>query len=279
MSLLQILNQKGQDIVEYAILLAFCAVIGYGAHSLGFFSLLDDNYSKTAEVAFMPSDIKPLETNVSGNVAAVMEFDLSTPAGRLAADKAKIKKLGESLAAHFKKNNVKDDFTKADSPVELDGDYISILVLPDGSLNIYCAANGKKWLTELDQNSTTYKNYVAALKDVGIDLSNSYISDTVVRNSKNKDMGKTQYYTDTNFKLYSSGDEGGLNNGYAISFTKLNNEMQLKYYELNNPYTKEDLGTMYVPRSWLATGESNNKVSDDGKDKYPNKQTVDLSVD
>ncbi|WP_093729156.1 hypothetical protein [Succiniclasticum ruminis] len=216
----------------------------------------------------------------AANVLAGSEFDLSTPEGRLAADKARIKKLGESLASHFKKTGARDGFDKVDNPVELNGDYISILVLPDGSLNIYCAADGKKWLTELEQSDkTTYDKYASALKDIGIDLSNSYISDDVVKNSSGKEMGKTQYYTDTNFKLYSSGDEGGLNNGYAISFTKLNNEMQLKYYELNNPYTKEDLETMYVPRSWLANGDSNNNVSPDGKDKYPNKLTADLSVD
>lgn len=260
MKIRNMFKEKGQGIIEYALILAF--VVGIGMMLSG---------------SNLGGSVKSVFDDVA-NVLLGPEYDLNTPEGRLAADKARIKKLGESLAAHFKKKNVKDDYPK-DNPVDLIGDYINILVLPDGSLNIFCAANDKKWLTELDQNGDTYKSYAAALKEVGIDLSNSYISDEVVKNSKNIVMGNTQYYTDTNFKLYSSGDEGGINNGYAISFTKINGEMQLKYYELNNPYTKEDLGTMYVPRSWLATGESNDKVSTDGADKYPNKLTTDLSVD
>lgn len=257
------IKPKGQGIIEYALILAFVVGIGMVLMSGG----------------GIKDSVKGVFDDVA-NVFAGSKYDLSTPEGRLAADKARIKKLGEALAANFKKNKVKDDFDKADNPVELNGDYLSILVLPDGSLNIFSAANGGKWLTELEtENPTTYNSYVSALRNVGIDLSNAYISDTVVKNSKEKEMGTTQYYTDSNFKLYSSGDEGGLNNGYAISFTKLDNKMQLKYYELNNPYTKEDLGTMYVPRSWLANGDSNNKASDDGKDKYPNKLTTNLEVD
>lgn len=245
-----IAKQKGQGIIEYALLLAF--IVGIGMMMSG-------------------SDLGGAIKGAFDNAA-----NLSTPEGRLAADKARIKKLGETLASKFKKSGVKDNFNK-NNPAELQGTYISILVLPDGSLNVF---SDNKWLTELDQTKDPYKRYAAALKDVGIDLSNSYISDTIVKNSNDKNMGKTQYYTDTNFRPYSSGDEGGLNNGYAISFTKnKNNEMELKYYSLNNPYTKEDLGTMYVPRSWLATGEGNNQPSPDGKDKYPNNLTANLSVD
>lgn len=259
-------RHKGQGIIEYAILLAF--IVGIAMMLNG---------------ADLGGTVKGVFDDVA-NVLAGSEYDLSTPEGRLAADKARIKKLGEALAANFKHNskNVDDSYDKADNPTTLQGDYLSILVLPDGSLNVFTAANGGKWLTELQQSDpTTYNNYVSALQNVGIDLSNSYVSDAVVKNDKGKDMGKTQYYTDTNFKPYSSGDEGGINYGYAISFTskKPDNEMNLKYYELNNPYTKEDLGTMYVPRSWLATGEANDKISEDAKDKYTNKLTKNLDVD
>ena len=256
-------KRKGQGIVEYALLLAFVVGIGMMLSGSNIGSAVAGVYDDVANVLF-------------GS-----EYDLSTPEGRLAADKARIKKLGEAIAANFKKKNVKDEFEKVDNPAILNGDYLSILVLPDGSLNIFTGTGSQgKWLTELEQSDpTTYNNYVSALQNVGIDLSNSYVSDAVVKNDKDKDMGKTQYYTDANFKPYSSGDEGGLNNGYAISFTKLNNEMQLKYYELNNPYQKEDLGTMYVPRSWLATGEANNKTSPDATDKYTNNLTKNLDVD
>lgn len=260
------LHKKGQGIVEYALLLAF--IVGIAMMLNG---------------TDLGGAIKGVFDDVA-NVLAGSEYDLSTPEGRLAADKARIKKLGEALAANFKHNskNVDDSYDKADNPTTLRGDYISILVLPDGSLNVFTAANGGKWLSELkDSDPTLYNNYVSALQNAGIDLSNGYVVGDSIKNSKNKDMGTTQYYTDTNLKPYSSGDEGGINYGYAISFTskKPDNEMNLKYYELNNPYTKEDLGTMYVPRSWLATGEANDKISDDGKDKYPNKLTTNLDVD
>ena len=258
-------KQKGQGIVEYALLLAFVVGIAMMLNGVNLGSAIKGVYEDVANVLF-------------GS-----EYDLSTPEGRLAADKARIKKLGEAIAANFKKTGAKDEFDKSKNPepVNLKGDYLSILVLPDGSLNIFTGTGSQgKWLTELEQSDpTTYNNYVSALQNVGIDLSNSYVSDAVVKNDKGKDMGKTQYYTDANFKPYSSGDEGGLNNGYAISFTRLNNEMQLKYYELNNNYQKEDLGTMYVPRSWLATGEANNKPSPDATDKYTNNLTKNLDVD
>lgn len=261
-------KRKGQGIVEYALLLAF--VVGIAMMLNG---------------ANLGSAIKGVFDDVA-NVLAGSEYDLSTPEGRLAADKARIKKLGEALAANFKHNskNVDDSYDKADNPTTLRGDYISILVLPDGSLNVFTAANGGKWLSELkDSDSTLYNNYVSALQNAGIDLSNGYVVGDSITNSDNppKFMGVTQYYTDTNLKPYSSGDEGGLSYGYAISFTskKPDNEMNLKYYELNNPYESKDLGTMYVPRSWLATGEANDKTSPDAADKYTAKLTKNLDVD
>ena len=251
--------------MEYALLLAFVVGIAMMLNGANLGSAVAGVYDNVANVLF-------------GS-----EYDLSTPEGRLAADKDRIKKLGEAIAANFKKTGAKDEFDKSKNPepVGLNGDYLSIIVLPDGSLNIFTGnKNEGKWLSELAQsNLDTYNNYVSALQNAGVDLSNGYVVGDSIKNSNKKDMGTTQYYTDANLKPYSSGDEGGLNNGYAISFTKLNNEMQLKYYELNNPYQKEDLGTMYVPRSWLATGEANNRTSPDATDKYTNNLTKNLDVD
>lgn len=258
-------KRKGQGIVEYALLLAFVVGIAMMLNGANLGSAVAGVYDNVANVLF-------------GS-----EYDLSTPEGRLAADKDRIKKLGEAIAANFKKTGAKDEFDKSKNPepVGLNGDYLSIIVLPDGSLNIFTGkGNQGKWLSELAQSDPdTYNNYVSALQNAGIDLSNGYVVGDSIKNSNKKDMGTTQYYTDANFKPYSSEDEGGLNNGYAISFTKRNNEMQLKYYELNNPYKKEDLGTMYVPRSWLATGEANNRTSPDATDKYTNNLTKNLDVD
>ncbi len=250
-----IAKEKGQGIVEYAILLAF--IVGLAAMLMG------------------NGGIKDAVIDTFDRVATFIAC--TTPEGRLAADKARIKKLGEAIAANFKRNNnnVIDDYTKADSYAVLKGEYISILVLSDGSVNIFTGTGGNgKWLTELDQ--ATRDEYVSALKNAGINLNDDpYISTTAVLNGNNN-MGKTQYYTDTNLKPYSSGDETGLNNGYAISFTQLNGKMQLKYYELNNPYTKEDLGTRYVPRSYLRDGTSNGAPSEETKAKYPNNPTSNL---
>ena len=257
-------KRKGQGIVEYALLLAFVVGIAMMLNGANLGSAVAGVYDNVANVLF-------------GS-----EYDLSTPEGRLAADKARIKKLGEAIAANFKKKNVKkDDYEKVDNPAILNGDYLSILVLPDGSINIYTAVDGGKWLSELEQSKPDiYNNYVLALQNAGIDLSNGYTVGGTIKNEDGKNMGITQYYTDSNLKPYSSGDDGGLNYGYAISFTsKPDNEMKLRYYELNNPYQKEDLGTMYVPRSWLATGEANNKPSPDATDKYTNNLTKNLDVD
>ena len=56
--LLRILNQKGQDVVEYAVILAFCALVGYSAHSMGFISIMSDTYNNKASNDFNSSDIE-----------------------------------------------------------------------------------------------------------------------------------------------------------------------------------------------------------------------------
>ena len=235
-----IAKEKGQGIVEYAILLAF--IVGLTAMLMNAGGIKDaviDTFDRVANF-----------------------IALTTPEGRLAADKARIKKLGESLAANFKKNGVENSYQN-ENAVDLRGNHLSILVLPDGSMNLWCDG---KWFTELNGNELA--RYQTALQNAGLDISNVFISDT------GTSPNKSQYVTDPNYKLYSSGDEGGLTNGYAISFYRDGNEMKLRYYELNNPYKSEDLGTTKVPRSWLANGKSNDNVDDGGA--YPNVQTKDL---
>jgi len=242
------IKQKGQGIIEYAVLLAF--IVGLAMFLQG---------------GGLAGAVKETFDNVANFIA------LTTPEGRLKADKTRIKNLGLAIAANFIKSGATDTFDKDKNAVSMRGDYVSILVLPDGSMNIFCAQD-KKWLTELDQNGNYYKDYAAALKNAGIDVSDVHMGET-------SSLGKTQYMTDSNLKLYSSEDDGGLKNGYAISFAKVGNEMKIRYYELNNNYKSEDLGTLAVPRSWLATGESNTKYSPDAESKYgKTAQTKDLDL-
>lgn len=105
-------NQKGQGIVEFAILLAFCAIIGYTASSLGFISTMDANYGKKAAKDYNSSDIIKNETKVAGNLESVSnvsgipeppdwgklqpgDFSSSNSLTRLASDQLALGNLGE----------------------------------------------------------------------------------------------------------------------------------------------------------------------------------------
>lgn len=69
-------KRKGQGIVEYALLLAFVVGIAMMLNGANLGSAVAGVYDNVANVLF-------------GS-----EYDLSTPEGRLAADKDRIKKLG-----------------------------------------------------------------------------------------------------------------------------------------------------------------------------------------
>lgn len=73
--LLRILDQKGQDIVEYAVILAFCALVGYSAHSMGFISIMSDTYNNKASNDFNSSDIEEKKTTIAGNLDSVTNVE------------------------------------------------------------------------------------------------------------------------------------------------------------------------------------------------------------
>ena len=50
-TLFKFLNNKGQGLVEFALILAFCAGIGYAANETGFAAALSDSFYNTVEVA------------------------------------------------------------------------------------------------------------------------------------------------------------------------------------------------------------------------------------
>lgn len=68
---LQFLNKKGQGIVEFALILAFCAGIGIAAREAGFSEALDAAFAGTGEVT-APKDIQPgVSTGSSGSSTTV----------------------------------------------------------------------------------------------------------------------------------------------------------------------------------------------------------------
>ena len=63
-------KEKGQNLVGFALIVAFCAGIGLAAREAGLMEALNDTYSRQ-ETAFAASDIKSGETKVSGDIGAV----------------------------------------------------------------------------------------------------------------------------------------------------------------------------------------------------------------
>ena len=64
-------SKKGQGLVGIAVVIAFCVAVGAAVRDAGMLDALNAIYSDTAQTAFAPPDIKPGETTVSGNVAAI----------------------------------------------------------------------------------------------------------------------------------------------------------------------------------------------------------------
>ena len=71
----RLLNQKGQGIVEYAVILAFCAVVGYAVHSMGFISIMSDSYNQKASNDYNSSDIAKERTTIAGNYGSVTNVE------------------------------------------------------------------------------------------------------------------------------------------------------------------------------------------------------------
>ena len=65
------LSEKGQGIVEFGVVVAFCVAIGYFMQTVGFASALNDIFGTAASAEFAPADIVAGETKVEGNIAAV----------------------------------------------------------------------------------------------------------------------------------------------------------------------------------------------------------------
>ena len=151
------LKQKGQGIVEYALLLAFVVGIAVALQGVG---------------------LKDAVVGVFDDVATVLagsEFDLSTPEGRKAADLAAMKKIGKALADNVVKGPQKDWNTIQDGKLVIQKNFMLVAVFSDGTVDAYVDGQGGSpefWLSTLDENSDTYKNYMNTLNNAGIDLTN-----------------------------------------------------------------------------------------------------------
>lgn len=71
----RLLSRKGQGIVEYAVILAFCAVVGYAVHSMGFISIMSDSYNQKASTDYNSSDIAKERTTIAGNYGSVTNVE------------------------------------------------------------------------------------------------------------------------------------------------------------------------------------------------------------
>ena len=60
-------NNKGQGLVDFAVVVFFCAVIGLAARESGLIDALADTYSDKVQIALGPSGISLSETSASGN--------------------------------------------------------------------------------------------------------------------------------------------------------------------------------------------------------------------
>lgn len=197
------LNKKGQGIVEYAILLAFIVGLSVMLQGVG---------------------IKDAVAGVFGDVAAVLagnQEDLSSPEGRQKHDIAAMKKIGEGLTSVFKhKENKKDEFDKVEEPIVMPYNFINVVVLTDGTVDAYIDGSGLGWYSSMsDENKAKYGEQ---LKQAGIDLT----SDSGIEQTKNK------------LAIASKDDNSLLSNGYAVSFTHYQGEMQLYYKKFNHEATQ-----------------------------------------
>lgn len=179
------LKQKGQGIVEYALLLAFVVGIAVALQGVG---------------------LKDAVVGVFDDVATVLAGgpDLSTPEGRHDADVAKMKTIAEALKASFKKNNDAED-----TRINMQKNYVAVAVFPDGTTDIY--VDGKGWVSRISDLS----NYGDAFAQ-RYDLSKVSLNYTDT-NSEWKDGYFIMYQYDGSvlYKKLNSGDYNTYTTGGA----------------------------------------------------------------
>ena len=205
-------KQKGQGIVEYAMLLAFIVGIAMMLNGSNLGGAVKGVFDDVAEV--------------------IANFtDSRTPEEK---DYANMKKIGEGLARNFKHGNssLSDPYQdeKSDDAVKMPYNYLSVVVLPDGTVDVYfdgySTQVSSNWYS--DMSDADKERYGAALKNAGVDLSEQGIA-------------KTR----ENLKINSGNvDDSAVKNGYAVGFTKGygadNNKMFTTYVGFKSDQVNKD---------------------------------------
>ncbi len=121
---LQFLNKKGQGIVEFALVLAFCAGIGMAAREAGLAETLDAAFAGTSGVA-APKDIQPGVSKGSEGTTTTVTIDQSNKVpertdakyASITSDESKnlnfVKDLKEYFEAHPTGGDINDDIWNA----------------------------------------------------------------------------------------------------------------------------------------------------------------------
>jgi len=194
------LKQKGQGIVEYALLLAF--VVGIAMMLNG---------------TNLGGAVKGVFDDVAMVLSGGEEFDLSTAEGRKAADIATMKKLGEGLAKNFKItfNNPIDNNEKSSDAIAMQKNFVHVTVFSDGTVDAYIDGGSGTgdvfWLSSLSQDDERYQKYSQAFKNAGFDITNPEKATS---------------------SLGVKDTEGEWKNGYSVVFGAYNGEATVKYVSL-----------------------------------------------
>ena len=182
-------KQKGQGIVEYALLLAF--IVGLAMMLNG---------------ANLGGAVKGVFDDVAMVLAGGEEFDLSTPEGRKAADVAKMKTIADALRASFKaKNNNDTENTR----FKMEKNYVQVAVFADGTTDIF--VDGKGWVSR-DPDLAVYGDAFAQKFDLSSMKVNYTDADSawkdgyiVMYDTNNKDEITYKPLTSGDYNAYKTG--------------------------------------------------------------------------
>ena len=185
-----ITKQKGQGIVEYALLLAF--IVGIAMMLNG---------------SNLGGAVKGVFDDVAMVLAGGEEFDLNTPEGRHDADVAKMKTIADALRASFKANNNNDT---ENTRLKMAKNYVQVAVFADGTTDIF--VDGKGWVSR-DLDLAVYGDAFAQKFDLSSLKVNYTDADSawkdgyiVMYDTNNKDEITYKPLTSGDYNAYKTGD-------------------------------------------------------------------------
>ncbi|MBQ6744029.1 MAG: hypothetical protein IJR05_04675 [Acidaminococcaceae bacterium] len=216
-AIIKYLKEKGQGIVEYALLLSFIVGIAMMLQGGGLGNAVKGVFDNTAELLANFTDSR-------------------TPQEK---DLANMKKVGEGLAGNFWRNGIGE---KGDR-FQLPSNYVNVIVLPDGTVDAYIENRGwfkgkqdgedwSGWVSDLDKltglsagEQKTVNGFYEGLKNAGIDLSSE------------EGIAKTR----ENYQINSSSSSDSVTkNGYGVSYAAVDGEMKMVYTAFNSSNVNKD---------------------------------------